>query len=44
MGAETLIGNDVYDHKDEDLGDIKESMLDMRSGKAAYTVLSFGAS
>lgn len=27
MGAETLIGEDVYNHQDEDLGDIKEIML-----------------
>ena len=42
MGANTLNGNDVYNHKEEDLGDIKEIMLDMRSGKVAYAVLSFG--
>jgi len=42
MGAETLIGNDVYNAKDEDLGDIKEIMLDMRTGKIGYAVLSFG--
>lgn len=42
MGANTLIGNDVYNDHDEDLGDIKEIMLDMRSGKVAYAVLSFG--
>jgi sporulation protein YlmC with PRC-barrel domain len=42
MGADTLVGNDVYNHKGEDLGDIKEIMLDMRSGKVAYAVLSFG--
>lgn len=42
MGADTLIGNDVYNHKDEDLGDIKEIMLDMRNGRVAYAVLSFG--
>ncbi len=42
MGANTLIGNDVYNHQEEDLGDIKEIMLDMRSGKVAYAVLSFG--
>jgi len=42
MGANTLIGNDVYNHKDEDLGDIKEIMLDMRNGTVAYAVLSFG--
>lgn len=42
MGADTLIGNDVYNSEDEDLGDIKEIMLDMRTGKVAYAVLSFG--
>jgi len=42
MGAGTLIGDDVYNHLDEDLGDIKEIMLDMRTGKVAYAVLSFG--
>lgn len=42
MGADTLIGNDVYNAKNEDLGDIKEIMLDMRSGKVNYAVLSFG--
>jgi len=44
MGAGTLVGNDVYNDKDEDLGDIKEIMLDMRTGKVGYAVLSFGAS
>lgn len=42
MGANTLIGNDVYNQADEDLGDIKEIMLDMESGKIAYAVLSYG--
>lgn len=42
MGADTLIGEDVYNHKDEDLGDIKEIMLDMNTGSVAYAVLSFG--
>ena len=42
MGAETLVGNDVYDANGEDLGDIKEIMLDMRSGCIGYAVLSFG--
>jgi len=42
MGADTLVGNDVYNQKDEDLGDIKEIMLDIRSGRIAYAVLSFG--
>ena len=42
MGADTLMGNDVYNKDGEDLGDIKELMIDMASGKVAYAVLSFG--
>ena len=42
MGADTLIGNDVYNAAEEDLGDIKEIMLDMTTGRVAYAVLSFG--
>lgn len=43
MGADTLIGNDVYNSAEEDLGDIKEIMLDMTTGNIAYAVLSFGS-
>ncbi|MDB5762856.1 MAG: PRC-barrel [Herminiimonas sp.] len=42
MGARTLIGEDVYNGQDEKLGDIKEFMLEMDTGKVAYAVLSFG--
>jgi len=42
MGAKTLLGEDVYNSQDEKLGDIKEFMLHMSSGKVAYAVLSFG--
>lgn len=42
MGVNTLIGNDVYSHEDEDLGEIKDIMLNMQSGKVSYAVLSFG--
>ena len=42
MGADTLLGEDVYNAHNESLGDIKEIMLDMRTGKVAYAVLSFG--
>ena len=42
MSAGTLVGNGVCNRNDEDLGDIKEIMLDMRSGKVSYAVLSFG--
>lgn len=43
MGADTLVGNNVCNHKGEDLGDIKEIMLDMTSGRVGYAVLSFGS-
>lgn len=42
MGADTLLGNDVYNTEGEDLGDIKEFMVDMASGRVEYAVLSFG--
>ena len=42
MCASTLTGNDVFNPAGEDLGDVKEIMLDTRSGRVAYAVLSFG--
>ncbi|OMG56893.1 photosystem reaction center subunit H [Azonexus hydrophilus] len=42
MGADTLIGNTVGNQNSETLGDIKEIMIDMRSGCVSYAVLSFG--
>jgi hypothetical protein len=42
MGAHTLLGNDVCNKDGQDLGDIKEFMIDMASGRVAYAVLSFG--
>jgi sporulation protein YlmC with PRC-barrel domain len=42
MGADTLIGDSVVNAANDDLGDIKEIMLDMQTGQVAYAVLSFG--
>jgi sporulation protein YlmC with PRC-barrel domain len=42
MGAETLIGDHVHNLENEHLGEIKEIMLDMRTGKIAYAVMSSG--
>jgi sporulation protein YlmC with PRC-barrel domain len=42
MGADTLIGDSVVNGREEDLGDIKEIMLDMNTGQVAYAVLAFG--
>jgi sporulation protein YlmC with PRC-barrel domain len=42
MGADTLLGNDVYNGAGENLGTIKEFMIDMTAGRIGYAVLSFG--
>jgi len=42
MGADTLLGERVVNMQEHSLGDIKEIMLDMRSGRVAYAVLAFG--
>jgi len=42
MAASTLEGDDVVNGKGEDLGDIKEIMIDVPSGRVAYAVLSSG--
>ncbi len=42
MGADTLIGDSVVNGQEEDLGDIKEIMLDTRTGQVAYAVLAIG--
>ena len=42
MGADTLIGNNVYNTADESLGTIKELMIEMSTGKIGYAVLSYG--
>ena len=42
MGADTLSGNAVSNKDGEDLGDIKEIMLDVDNGRICYAVLAFG--
>jgi sporulation protein YlmC with PRC-barrel domain len=42
MGADTLLGDGVVNGANQDLGDIKEIMLDMNTGQVAYAVLAFG--
>lgn len=42
MGANTLIGNDVVSRDEQDLGDIKEIMLNTANGEVCYAVLSYG--
>ncbi|MCC5873950.1 MAG: PRC-barrel domain-containing protein [Gammaproteobacteria bacterium] len=40
--SSTLIGDDVCNRDGEELGDIEEIMLDMRTGRIGYVVLAFG--
>ena len=42
MGADTLLGNDVYNLGNEKLGTIKEFMIEMSTGRITYAVLSYG--
>ena len=42
MGSSSINGNDVYNQQDESLGNVKEIMLDMHTGRVSYAVLSFG--
>lgn len=42
MSAHSLLRNDVYNRQSESLGAIKEIMIDMRSGRVAYAVMTFG--
>lgn len=42
LSASTMIGDKVINAKGENLGDIKELMIDLESGRVAYAVLSFG--
>ena len=40
--ASSMIGTDVINPKGDDLGDIKEVVIDPSTGKVAYAVVSFG--
>lgn len=42
LSATTLIGDEVKNAQDENLGELKEIMIDLPTGKVAYGVLSFG--
>lgn len=42
LSASTLTGDSVRNSKNEELGTIKDIMIDVNSGKIAYAVLSFG--
>jgi sporulation protein YlmC with PRC-barrel domain len=42
LSASTLIGDQVTNNAGEDLGEVKDFVLDLRTGRTAYAVLDFG--
>jgi sporulation protein YlmC with PRC-barrel domain len=42
LSADTLSGDDVVNDAGENLGEIRDIMIDVPSGRVAYAVLSFG--
>ena len=42
LSATSLIGDTVKNSQDENIGDLKEIMIDLASGRVAYGVLDFG--
>lgn len=40
--ASDVIGTDIINSQNDDLGDVKEVVIDPASGKVAYVVVSFG--
>jgi sporulation protein YlmC with PRC-barrel domain len=42
IAGERVTGTNVYDTAGEKLGEIEDVMIDKRSGKIAYAVMSFG--
>ena len=42
IAADKVAGTSVYNNAGEKLGDVEDVMIDKRSGRIAYAVLSFG--
>lgn len=42
MSVDSVLGNDIRNLQGDDLGGIKDIMLDLHNGQVAYVVLSFG--
>lgn len=42
LTASTITGNKVYNGSDEKLGEVKDLMLNIHSGKIEYVVIEFG--
>ncbi len=42
LSSSSIENSEVYNLRDENLGNIKDLMIDLNSGRIAYAVLSFG--
>ncbi|MEO8771112.1 MAG: PRC-barrel domain-containing protein, partial [Ferruginibacter sp.] len=42
LAASSIIGDKVHDDKDAHMGDIKDFMMDLSTGKIEYYVIEFG--
>ncbi|MEJ0056389.1 MAG: PRC-barrel domain-containing protein [Bacteroidota bacterium] len=42
LTATTVIGDKVYNHHDQDLGNVKDIMLNLHDGSIEYVVIEFG--
>lgn len=42
LTASSIIGDKVYNDKDEDMGRIEDIMLDITTGKIEYVIIEFG--
>lgn len=42
LSSTSLVGTNVKNNQDEDLGKIEDLMIDLNGGKVAYAVVSFG--
>ncbi len=42
LSAHSIIGDPVHNSENENLGKIEELMIDLRTGRVSYAVLSFG--
>jgi len=42
LTATSIIGDKIYNDEEEHLGQIKDIMLDIRSGKIEYVIIEFG--
>ncbi|MDE4957568.1 PRC-barrel domain-containing protein, partial [Francisella tularensis subsp. holarctica] len=42
LSSTSLIGDDLVNYNGENLGEVKDIMLDTNTGEVAYVVVSFG--